>query len=100
MQLTRGRPLSNPRLADDIQDLTDKLATSESAYRMEISTDTRKVMVNTTGPGKVEISMIGVQQEEVQSFKNQGLTIGTDGNCAVNICLRITAKYGRAEVSL
>lgn len=59
-----------------LQTLTDKLATSASACRMEISMD----KCNTSGSSKAEIQMNGVQ-----SFKYLGATISKDGSCMEHV---------------
>ena len=74
-----GRPICNLHFADDIdlmvgsnselQELTNKLIATASAYEMEISTAKSKVMVNSTKNASVSIIMDGEKLEEESSFK-------------------------------
>ena len=73
-----GRPVCNLCFADDIdlmvcsnselQELTNKLIATASAYGMEISTVKSKVMVNSTNNASVSIIMDGEKLEDVSSF--------------------------------
>ena len=69
-----GRRICNLRFADDIdlmgssnnelQDLTNRLATSAGAYGMEVSTEKSKVMVNSLTNFNANITMNGEPLEE------------------------------------
>ena len=73
------RPICNLHFADDIdlmvgsnselQELTNKLVATATAYGMEISTGKSKVMVNSTNNACVSIIMDSKKLEEVSSFK-------------------------------
>ena len=87
-----GRPICNLRFADDIdlmgssnnelQELTDRLVTSASAYSMEVSTSSTERIAS-------GITMNGEPLEEVSK----------DGSCAAEIHLRIaTATAAMARL--
>ena len=94
-----GRPICNLRFADDIdlmggsntelQDLTNKLATTASAYGMEVSSEKSKVLVNSTSNISANITMNGEPLEEVTSFKYLGATLSKDGTCTAEVRIRI-----------
>lgn len=73
------------RFADDIdpmggisserQELTNRLEERARAYRMEVSTDKLKIMVNSTTNTSADITMNGEKLEEVTSFKYLGATL-------------------------
>ena len=94
-----GRPICNLCFADDIdlmagsnselQELTNKLIATASAYGMEISTVKSKVMVNSTNNASVSIIMDGKKLEEVSSFKYLEATLTKDGTCKTEICIQI-----------
>ena len=94
-----GRPICNLRFADDIdlmggsnkelQNLTERLATSAGNYGMEISTEKSKVMVNSRQKLKANITMNGQRLEEVTSFKYLGATLTQDGSSSAEIRIRI-----------
>ena len=105
-----GRPVCNPRFADDIdmmggtnnelQDLTTKLANRSSAYGMEISAEKSKTMVNTTEDINTNITMNGEPLEEVNQFKYLGATLSKDGSSTAEIGIRIaqaTSAMARLE---
>ena len=66
---TGGRPICNLRFADDIdlvdgsnselQNLTNRLVDRATAYGLEVSTENRKIMTNSTSNISAEISMNG-----------------------------------------
>ena len=70
-----GRPICNLRFADDIdlmsgshcelQDLTNRLVNRARAYGMEVTTEKRKFMTNSTNIISADISMNGQKLEEV-----------------------------------
>ena len=80
-----GRIISNLRFPDDIdliggsndelQELTDRMSNSAREYGMEISSEKKKVMVNSGDNTKVQIGMKGQQLEEVMAFKYLGATL-------------------------
>ena len=105
-----GRPICNLRFADDIdlmggsnselQELTDRLVTSASAYGMEVSTEKSKVMVSSTDHITANIAMNGEMLEEVSTFKYLGATLSKDGTCTAEIRIRIgTATAAMARLS-
>ena len=94
-----GRTINNLRFADDIdlmggtsqelQDLTDRLTTSSSAYGMEVSSEKSKVMANSASGTQAIIHMNGHQLEEVDAFKYLGSTFTKDGRSSADIKTRI-----------
>ena len=94
-----GRTISNLRFADDIdlmagsnqelQQLTDRLATSAANYGMEISTEKSKVMVNGPVDTAMDIRMSGAQLEEVDKFKYLGAYLTTDGTSTTEVKVRL-----------
>lgn len=105
-----GRPICNLRFADDIdlmggsnqelQDLTNSLANSASAYGMEISSEKSKIMVNSTSSTPANITMNGKTLEEVASFKYLGATLTKDGTCTAEVRIRLgTATSAMARLS-
>ncbi len=106
-----GRPICNLRFADDIdlmggnikelQDLTNKLATTAGKFDMEISTEKSKILVNSRNNINAHITMNNEALEEVSSFKYLGVTLTKDGTCAKEIRIRIasaTAAMTRLNV--
>ena len=100
-----GRRVCNLRFADDIdliagtneelQNLTDRLHNSATAFGMEVSTEKSKIMVNTNNRTQDEykITMNGHPLEEVTKFKYLGPTITSDGTSSHEIKMKIaTAK--------
>ena len=93
------KPICNLCFADNInlmtgsnselQELTNKLVATASAYGMEISTVKSKVMVNSTNNASVSIIMDGEKLEEVSSLKYLGATLTKDGTCKAEICIQI-----------
>ena len=73
-----GRPICNLRFADDsdliggpnseLQDLTNRPADRATSYGMEISTETSKILTNSTNNIGANISMNG-KKLEVTTFK-------------------------------
>ena len=105
-----GRPICNLRFADDIdlmagsnqelQDLTNSLASSASAYGMEISTEKSKVMVNSVNNTPANITMNGETLEVVTSFKYLGAILTDDGTSTTEVRTRIaTATAAMARLS-
>ena len=94
-----GREISNLRFTDDIdlitgteeelQEITTTLERRVPAYRIEISAEKSKVMVNSRIAPRSTILMNGESLEEVKSFKYLGSTISSEGNSREEICKRI-----------
>ncbi|KAI8486085.1 hypothetical protein Bbelb_361850 [Branchiostoma belcheri] len=98
-----GRRICNLRFADDInllggsnaelQSLTDKLNQSAGSFRMEVSTEKSKVMVNSSTSTRDEmystIFMNGEELETVDSFTYLGGTLTKDGTSKVEVHRRI-----------
>ena len=83
-----------------LQELTDRLVTSASAYGMEVSTEKSKVMVSSTEHITASITMNGEPLEEVSTFKYLGATLSKDGTCTAEIRIRIaTATAAMARLS-
>ena len=90
-----GRPICNLCFADNInfmagsnselQELTNKLVATASAYGIEITTVKSKIMVNSTNNTSVSINMDGKKLEEVSSFKYLGATLTKDSTCKTEI---------------
>ena len=86
-----GRPRGNLRDADDFDfvggssgdrhDLTNRLVSRATAYRMEVSSEKRKIMTSSTNDTSEYISMNGQKLVEVTSFKYLGATRYKDGIC-------------------
>ena len=104
-----GRPICNLRFANDIdlmegsagelQDLTNRLVTSASAFGMEVSTEKSKIMINSTTNTTANITMNGETLEEVTNFKYLGATLSSDGTCTAEIRIRIaTATAAMASL--
>ena len=80
--LTNGRQISNLRFADDIdlmagteeelQEFTTALERRARAYRMEISAEKSKIMINSRIAPRNTILMNGERLKEVKSFKYLG----------------------------
>ena len=84
----------------ELQELTNKLIATASAYGMEISTVKSKVMVNSTNNASVSIIMDGKKLEEVSSFKYLGTTLTKDGTCKTEIHIWIaTATAAMARLT-
>ena len=93
-----GRPICNLQFADDIdvmggsngefQDLTNRLTDRERAYGMEINTEKRKVMTNSTNHISADNSMNGQKLEAMTSFKYLGATLCKGGVCSTEIRIR------------
>jgi hypothetical protein len=105
-----GRPICNLRFADDIdlmggsnfelQELTDRLVESASAYGMEVSMEKSKVMVNSRNDIGTNITINGEVLEEVSAFKYLGATLSKGGTCTAEIRIRIaTATSAMARLS-
>ena len=71
---TSGRPLCNLRFADvidhmggsiELQDLTNRLVDRATAYGLEVTTEKRKILTNSTNNISEDISMNGLKLEEV-----------------------------------
>ncbi|PIK33493.1 endonuclease-reverse transcriptase [Apostichopus japonicus] len=106
-----GRPICNLRFADDIdlmggnindlQDFTNKLATTAGKFGMEISKEKSKILVNSRNNINAHITINNEALEEVSSFKNLGVTLTKDGTSAKEIQIRIasaTAAMTRLNV--
>ena len=91
-----GREISNLRFTDDIdlitgteeelQELTTTLERRVRAYRIEISAEKSKVMVNSRITPRSTILMNGERLEEVKSLKYLGSIISSEGNSREEIC--------------
>ena len=76
---TGERPICNLRFADDVnlmggsngelQDLTNRLTETATAYRMEVSTEKSKIMTNSTNNINAAISTNDQKLAEVTSSK-------------------------------
>jgi len=96
-----GQRICNLRFADDIdlmagsnqelQELTDRLASSAANYGIEISTEKSKVMANGPGNTVPDIRMNGSQLEAVDKFKYLGAYLPQDGTSTYEIRVRIGA---------
>ena len=83
-----GRLITNFRFADDIVVnaeeeeevgvLVDRLDTTTTRYKMEISPDKIKVMTNNTNGFQREIKRKGQRLEEVENFKYLGAIISNE----------------------
>ena len=58
---------------------------------MEVSTEKRKIMTNTSNNINADISMNGQKLEEVTSFKYLGATLCKDGTCSADVRFRIAS---------
>ena len=91
-----GRSMCNLRFPDDtdlmggssseLQDLTNRFVDRAPAYEMEVSTEKRKITINSTNIG-VDITMNS--QKEVTSFNYLEATLCKDGTCSAEVRLRI-----------
>ena len=96
-----GRSICNILFADDItlmggsngelQDLTNRLVDRATAYGMEISTENRKIMTNSTNNISADISMNGPKLEKVTSLKYLGAALCKDGSCSADVRIRIAS---------
>jgi len=96
-----GRRISNLRFADDIdliagsrdelQELTNSLATNSSKFGMEVSTEKSKILINSNNTDTATITLNGEELEQVKQFKYLGSTLTTDGSSTVEIRKRISA---------
>ena len=85
---------------NELQDLTNKLERSTSAYGMEVSTEKSKVMVNSRSNTTADITMNDELLEVVTTFKYLGATLSNDGTCAAEIHIRIaTATAAMAKLN-
>ena len=94
----------------ELQDLTNRLVDRATAYGMEISTENRKIMTNSTNNISVEIStenrkfltnstnnisadisMNGPKLEKVTSLKYLGAALCKDGSCSADVRIRIAS---------
>ena len=75
--------------SDVFQDLTNRLLDRATAYRVEVSTEKSKIMINSTNNIRADISMNGQKLEDVTSFKYLGATFCKDGTCLAEIRIRI-----------
>ena len=64
------------------EDLTNRLVDRAVAYRMEASTETSKIMINSTNNISADISMNGQELEEVTTFKYMEAILCKDGACS------------------
>ena len=64
------------------QNLTNRLVDRAVAYRMEASTETSKIMINSTNNISADISMNGQELEEVTTFKYMEAILCKDGACS------------------
>ena len=98
------RPISNLRYPDDIdliagssnelQKLTLSLAKSSFIYGMEISHERSKILINDPDLNKcnsnnLTINMYRKKQEQVKSFKYQGVMLTVNANIKNEIAIRI-----------
>ena len=93
-----GHKVCNLRFADDIdlmagsneelQQLTDRLATSAASFGMEISIEKSKVMSSGSEDTVVDIKMSGSQLERVDRFKYLGAYLTRDGTSTNEIKVR------------
>ena len=58
---------------------------------MEVSTEKRQILTNSTNNISADISMNGQMSEEVTSFKYLGATLCNDGTCAAKVRIRIAS---------
>ena len=96
-----GRPICNLRFADDIdlmggssgelQNLTNRLEDRATAHGLEVSTEKRKILTNSTNNGIADVSMNGPNLEEVTSFKYLGATLCEDGTHSAKVRIRIAS---------
>ena len=85
-----GRTITNLRFADDIDglaveeeemaNLAESLDKASTAYGMEISAETTKLMINNTNSINTEIKVNGQKLETVTSFKYLGSVITDEGS--------------------
>ena len=85
-----GRTITNLRFADDIHglageeeelaNLVERLDKASTAYGMEISAETTKLMTNNTSGINTEIKVNGQKLETVTSFKYLGSVITDEGS--------------------
>ena len=104
-----GRTITKFRFADDIDglageeqlaNLAERLDKASTAYSMEISAETTKLMTNNTSGIDTEIKVNGQKLETVTSFKNLGSVV-TDEGSKPEILSRIAlTRFGMTGVFL
>ena len=100
-----GRPPCNLRFADDIdllgsreeelQQLTQRLEETAAEYRMEISSDKSKILVNSIKPipSTNNIQVNGQTLEEVDQFNYLGSTQTKDGASVKAVKIRLAQAH-------
>ena len=86
----RGRTITNPRFADDIDglageeqelaNLVERLDKASTAYSMQISAEKTKLMTNNTSGINTEIKVNGQKLETFTSFKYLGSVVTDEGS--------------------
>lgn len=74
-----------------VTDPRGHLDASTRTYRMKISTEWSKFMINTTVSSKAEIRTNGVNLKKMGPLSVWGAIISRDGGCAEDVLLRIKA---------
>ena len=92
---TSRRPICSLRFADDIdlkggsicelQDLTNRLVDRATPDGMEVTTEKRKIMTNSTNNISADINMNGQKFEEETRFKYLEATLCNDGTCSAEV---------------
>ena len=75
----------------ELQDLTSRFVDRATAYGMEVTTEKRKIMTNSTNNISADISMNGQKLEEVTSFKYLEATRCKDGTYSAEVRIRIAS---------
>ena len=75
----------------ELQDLTNRLVNTATAYGMEVSRERRKFMTNNTNSISADISLNGQKSQEVTSFKYLRATLCKDGTCSAEMHIRIAS---------
>ena len=73
----------------ELQDLTNRLINSATAYGMEVSTEENKIMTNSTNNISADISVNSQKLDEVTSFKYFRATLCKDSTCSAEVCIKI-----------
>ena len=65
------------------------------AHGMEVSTENRNIMTDSTNNISVDISMNGQKLEEVTSFEYIGAALREDGTCSAEVRIMIASSMAR-----
>ena len=79
----------------ELQDLTNRLINSATAYGMEVSTEENKIMTNSTNNISADISVNSQKLDEVTSFKYFRATLCKDSTCSADARIRIASAMAR-----